>query len=122
MDLENDAIKNSSIVKTAKQIHHTLLKISTKNHSVELTPSHPLFIKGYGQTSLYDLKRQKNYPNYEELVNKIEILIWNNKNQKSEYQKLTNIEKIIGEFETHTILELDKGSTYIANGFVTVVY
>ena len=38
-----------------------------------------------------------------------EILVWNDKKQKSEYQKLTSIQKIKGTFETHTIQELEKG-------------
>ena len=122
LDLKTDKINVSKVVYTAKQIHHTLLKISTKDHNVELTPSHPLYIKGYGQTSLYALKRKNNWSNYQDMLNQIEILVWNNDKQKSEYQKLIGIEKINGEFETHTILKLEKGKNYIANGFVTVVY
>ena len=56
------------------------------------------------------------------MIGKVEILVWNSEKEKSEYQKLTQIEKIEGEFETHTILKLENGTTYIANGFVTSVY
>ena len=122
LDFKTDKLINSSILKTAKQTHHVLLKISTKDHSLELTPSHPLFTKKYGLISLYALKRQNDYSNFEELVNRVEVLIWNEKKQKSEYQKLISIEKITGIFETHTVLEIDNGKTYIANGFITSVY
>jgi hypothetical protein len=122
LDLKTDKIKVSKVIQSAKQIHHTLLKISTKDHAVELTQSHPLYIKDHGFTSLYVLKRDNNFINYQEMLGKIEILVWNNEKQKSEYQKLIQIEKINGEFETHTILKLEQGKTYIANGFVTSVY
>ena len=122
LDIETDNIKNSSIVRTAKQIHHILLRIKTSEHIVELTPYHPLYIKGYGLLSLYELRKQNNYLDYHKMVNNIEVLVWNNEKQKSEYQKLISIEKINGVFETHTILEIEKGKTYIANGFVSSVY
>lgn len=122
LDIETDNIKNSLIIKTAKQIHHTLLRIKTSKHIVELTPYHPLYVKGNGLLSLYELRKQNNYLDYQKMVNQIEVLVWNNEKQKSEYQKLISIEKINGVFETHTILEIDKGKTYIANGFVSSVY
>ena len=114
--------KVKEVINSAKQIHHSLLKVSTENHTVELTPSHPLYIKNYGLTSLYHLKRNDKLSNYKDMIGKVEILVWNSEKEKSEYQKLTQIEKIEGEFETHTILKLENGTTYIANGFVTSVY
>lgn len=122
LDLNTDKIKVSKVIQSANQIHHRLLKISTDDHTVELTPSHPLYIKEYGFTSLYSLKRDYNFVSYHEMLGEIEVLVWNNEKQKSEYQKLTQIEKLEGEFETHTILKLERGETYIANGFVTSVY
>lgn len=119
LDIETNEIKVSKVINSAKQIHHSLLKVSTENHTVELTPSHPLYIKDYGLTSLYHLKRNDKLSNYKEMIGKVEILVWNSEKEKSEYQKLTQIEKIEGEFETHTILKLENGTTYIANGFVT---
>lgn len=56
------------------------------------------------------------------MIGKVEILVWNSEKEKSEFQKLLKIEKIEAEYETHTILKLEKGTTYIANGFVTSVY
>jgi len=60
--------------------------------------------------------------NYEELINDIEILTWNSKTKKLEFEKLSNIQLVHGHFETYAILELKKGNTYIANGFVTKTY
>ena len=122
LNIETGKIDNTSIMKTAKQTHHTLLKIKTSKYTVELTPHHPLYIKGYGLLSLYELRNQQNFLDYNKMVNKIEVLVWNNQKQKSEYHKLISIEKIKGVFETYSILELVKGKTYIANGFVTSVY
>ena len=81
-----------------------------------------MFIKEYGLISLYALKRDSNFSSYQEMLGKVEILVWNSEKQKTEYQKLTKVDKITGDFETHTILKLEKGKTYIANGFVTSVY
>ena len=122
LDIETGEIAVTKVVRSAEQIHHILLKVSTEDYTVELTPSHPLFIKGYGLISLAALKRDYNLVNYEEMLGKIEILVWNNQKQTSEYQKLIKVDKITGDFETHTILKLEKGKTYIANGFVTSVY
>jgi archaellum component FlaC len=122
LDIETGEIVVTKVVRSAEQIHHILLKISTEDYTVELTPSHPLFIKGHGLKSLAALKRDYNLVNYDEMLGKIEILVWNNQKQTSEYQKLTKVDKITGDFETHTILKLEKGRTYIANGFVTSVY
>ena len=122
LDLKTDEMKISKVTQSAKQNHHTLLKVSTEDHTVELTPSHPLYIKDHGLASLYALKKALKIPDYQDLIGEIEILVWNNDKQKSEYQKLVQIEKINGEFETYTILKLEKGKTYIANGFVTSVY
>tara|TARA_Y100000385_G_scaffold146337_1_gene151960 strand:- start:335 stop:1429 length:1095 start_codon:yes stop_codon:yes gene_type:complete len=122
LDIETGEIKVTNVILSAKQIHHTLLRVSTEYHTVELTPSHPLFIKGYGLMSLDVLKRDYNFANYEEMLGKIEILVWNKEKGKSEYQQLIKINKIKGDFETHTILKLERGKTYIANGFVTSIY
>lgn len=121
-DIATGKIKATKVIQSAKQIHHTLLKISTEDHTVELTPTHPLFIKDYGLISLFDLKREHKFNNYQEMLNKVEILVWNNEEQKSENQNLIKIDEINGEFETYSILELEKGKTYIANGFMTSVY
>ncbi|MDB9931120.1 hypothetical protein OAD28_00180 [Flavobacteriales bacterium] len=122
VDITTGEIRVTQVIQSAKQIHHTLLKVSTEDHTVELTPSHPLFIKEYGLISLYALKRDSNFSSYQEMLGKVEILVWNSEKQKTEYQKLTKVDKITGDFETHTILKLEKGKTYIANGFVTSVY
>ena len=121
-DIATGEIKASKVIQSVKQIHHTLLKVSTEDNTVELTPTHPLFIKDNGLTSLFDLKREHKFNNYQEMLKKVEILVWNNEEQKSEYQKLIKIDEINGEFETYSILELEKGKTYIANGFITSVY
>tara|TARA_Y100000813_G_scaffold195643_1_gene177786 strand:- start:187 stop:1242 length:1056 start_codon:yes stop_codon:yes gene_type:complete len=122
VNIATDKIKETKVIRSAKQIHHTLLKISTKDHTVELTPSHPLFVKEVGLISLYNLKRDLNFSNYNEMLGEVEILVWNSLKQKTEYQKLAKVDILNGNFETHTILKLDKGETYIANGFVTSVY
>lgn len=121
-DIATGEIKATKVIQSVKQIHHTILKVSTEDHTVELTPTHPLFIKDYDLISLFDLKRKYKFNNYQEMLNKVEILVWNNEEQKSEYQKLIKIDEINGEFETYSILELEKGKTYIANGFITSVY
>jgi len=41
LDLKTDEMKISKVTQSAKQTHHALLKVSTKDHTVELTPSHP---------------------------------------------------------------------------------
>jgi hypothetical protein len=122
IDIDKNKITKNTVIKTAKQIHYSLLKISTIDKTVELTPTHPLYIKGYGFTSLIDLKKNKKMANYKDLIGEAKVLVWNQKKQKIEYQKLLQIEKINGEFETHTIISLEKGKTYIANGFITSVY
>ncbi len=122
INLTNGKTKNVIVNKLAKQIHLSLLTIKTKNQSIQLTPSHPLYIKNYGFISLARLLNKLNKENYKELTNNIEVLIWNEITKKTEYEPLLFIEKIEGNFETYSILKLNEGKTYIANGFITQTY
>lgn len=122
VDINSGETSNTEIVKTAKVSHLSLLKISTSSKQIEVTPDHPLYIKDIGFISISKTLQIKGLKNYEELINKIEILTWNNTTKKLEFEKLSDIQLIHGYFETYAILKLKKGNTYIANGFVTKTY
>ena len=122
INLESDKIEETEVVRGVKVIHYKVLKIKTLDNEIEITPDHLLYIKGYGLSSLYEVKRVQNKTSYSDLINHIEVLVWNKEIQKSEYVKLIDIKVLKGRFETYNILEMEKGKNFIANGFITSVY
>ena len=122
IDLKSDKILSTEVVRTAKVKHTTLLKIKTEKNEIELTPDHPLYIKGYGLSSLASVRLALQLDNFQNLINNIEVLIWNKATQKSEYTKVLDIDVLKGVFDTYTILKMKNGKTFIANGFITSVY
>jgi len=122
INLESDKIEQTKVIKTVKVIHHKILKISTSENQIEITPDHPLYIKGYGLSSLYKVKRLQNKKSYSDLINNVEVLVWNKDTQKSKYVLLLDIKVLKGDFETYNILEMEGGKNFIANGFITSVY
>ncbi|HNW91093.1 MAG TPA: hypothetical protein PKN48_15645 [Bacteroidales bacterium] len=122
VDINSGAISNTEIQKTTRQTHLSLLKIHTASKQIDVTPDHPLYIKNYGFISLSKILDIKGWKNNKDLINEIEILTWDDKSSKLLYEKLTGIELIHGVFETFSILKISRGSTFIANGFVTKTY
>ena len=115
-------LEKTKVLKTTSQIHVTLFKISTANHSISITEDHPIYTKEHGFVSLSRLKNILHANNYSELIDKVEFLVWDTDNQTSQYEKLVTIEMNQGKFKTYSILELENGTTFIANGFVTKTY
>jgi hypothetical protein len=122
INLESDKIEETGVVRGVKVIHNKILKIKTLENQIEITPDHPLYIKGYGLSSLYKVKRLQKKKSYSDLINNVEVLVWNKDIQKSEYVRLTDIQVLKGNFDTYNILEMEKGKNFIANGFITSVY
>jgi len=122
VNIETNELYNDLIIQTAKQIHHKLLRVESENRWIELTPYHPFYVKGHGLTSLYKLKKSKIFTSYDEMINKLEVLVWNEDLKIAEFKPITNIKVLIGEFETYSIQQIEKGKNYIINGFITSVY
>jgi hypothetical protein len=122
VNFNTNQLIDNNFVKTVKTNHHTLLRIQTTSNVVEITPYHPLYIKNYGVTSLLRLRQSDEFCSYEEMKDKIEVLIWNDEKKEPQYIKITEIEVIKGNFETFSIQKLSHGNNYIINGFITSVY
>lgn len=122
VDILTNEASDNKIVKLVKSTHHTLLRVQTKNNLIELTPYHPFYIKNHGLTSLYKLKKSQVFCSYDEMINQVEVLVWNNQLQLCEYIPITNIEILTGTFDTYSIEELKHSKNYIINGFVSSVY
>ena len=122
INLESNTIEETGVLRGVKVMHHKILKIKTLENQIEITPDHPLYIKGYGLSSLYKVKRLQKKKSYSDLINNVEVLVWNKDIQKSEYVRLTDIQVLKGNFDTYNILEMEKGKNFIANGFITSVY
>jgi hypothetical protein len=100
----------------------TVIKISTDSQQIEVTPNHPLYLKGYGFVSIERYMQSKGLINYHDLVNTIEVLTLDIETGEQIYKKISRIEERRGVFETYSILKLSEGETYVANGFVTKTY
>jgi hypothetical protein len=122
IDLVSGAVTNSEIVKVAKQTHLTVIRISTGAQQIEITPNHPLYLKGYGFISIERYMQSKGITSYQDLVNTIDVLTLHPDTGKQQYKTISRVEELHGVFETYSILKLSRGETYVANGFVTRTY
>ncbi|HPH46302.1 MAG TPA: Hint domain-containing protein, partial [Chryseolinea sp.] len=122
VDLISGTVTKSEILKVTKQIHLTVIKISTDSQRIEVTPNHPLYLKAYGFISIERYMQSKGLTNYQDLVNTTEVLTLHPETGEQVYKKISSIEEMHGVFETYSILKLSKGETYVANGFVTRTY
>jgi len=122
MDLKSGKVTKAKVNQVFNQKHYALLEIKTKKQSIKATKDHPFYVKNYGLISLREILKIKRLHDYNELSNQFEILVWNETKNKTEYEIITQINIIEGEFETYTILDLENGQNFIANGFVTSTY
>ena len=119
IDIEKNLTSNTKVQVTTTQKHLSLFKLTTATKKIEVTFDHPLYFKSYGFSSISRLLK---HIDLNSIIDTIEIMTWNDSLKKTEYEKITNLEKITGVFNTYTILKLEKGNTYIANGFITKTY
>ena len=122
VDINSGKINSTQVEKVTKQTHLSVLKIATEKRHIELTFDHPLYIKDFGFSSISRYMQTKKINSYADLINKIEILVLDENNQNTVFEKLKKIELTEGIFETYSILQLSAGKTFVANGFVTKVY
>jgi hypothetical protein len=101
----------------ASEKHLALYRLSTSTKTIELTMDHPLNFKNYGFSSV-----RKLLSNPAVSMDSLEVMTWNDKLQTVQYEKVTGVTKLEGVFDTYTILKIDKGDAYIANGFITKTY
>lgn len=122
VNLETSELSSTEVLKVLKQRHLSLLKINCESKEIKLTSNHPLYIKDFGFSSMDRYMEVKNISAYEELINSIELGIWDDNTHKVNYEKIKNIELITGDFETITIGKLTQGNTFITNGFISRTY
>ncbi len=122
VDIDKNTTYQSEITGVIKQIHLTLLTVSTTTKSIQLTPEHPLYVKGIGFISLDRLRHQLKLNDFAEMIGTVEVLTWNPITKVQEYETISAIQLETGKFQTYTIRQLTKGMSYIANGFVTKTY
>lgn len=124
IDLDNQTTFNATVTLTTEQRHLSLLEISTATYNIAITPDHPLYIEGKGFVSLGQLLSQMAADEtWTDLVQKgVRVMVFNDQTQQTYYETIEQIEQVQGDFQTHTILSIEQGSTYIANGFVNKVY
>ena len=115
-------LSNAEVLKVFKQRHLSLLNISCGTKEIQLTYNHPLYIKDFGFSSINRYMEVKKLNNYEDLINRIELGVWDESKQQIIFEKLKKIEIITGVFETITIGKLTQGNTFITNGFISRVY
>lgn len=122
IDMESGILSNTEVLKVFKQRHLSLLKINCGVNEIELTSNHPLYIKDFGFSSINRYMEIKKIFNYKDLINKIELGIWDDSNCQIKFEKVKSIELITGVFETVTIGKLYQGNTFITNGFISSTY
>jgi len=122
IDVESGGVSATVVTKISRQVHHNLLKVTCGSRSIEITPDHPLYVKGYGFLSVDALMKKRNVKRYDELVTTVEIGVWDDSLEVRKYVRLTSIEPVTGQFDTYSVRGLKNGSAYSANGFITTPY
>lgn len=123
IDLNTATTFESTVELTTSQRHLSLLEIATASHQIAITADHPLYVKNQGFISLGQLLVNQKYESWNDLEKAaVQVLVYDEKSGKTIYETIKSIQKVEGDFNTHTILSISKGSTYVANGFVNKVY
>ncbi|MFZ9943856.1 MAG: Hint domain-containing protein [Bacteroidia bacterium] len=121
-DEQSDAVE-SGFVKHQVEIRHvTLFELKTKRHSIVLTSDHPLFVKGHGFASLSKMAKIYGVSDLCDLTGRLQLKVWDQSKKGTAFEQLVSIRRIDQPQTTYSILQLDKGNSYIANGFVTRTY
>ena len=119
LDIDSQKITEYKISNVIQMKHSKMIRVTTENHSIEITPYHPLYIKDQGFTSLLKLKKEKNLDCYEKLTGNLWVLVWSENNKCVKYEEIVNVELLFGEFTSYSILNIEQANTYIMNGFVS---
>ncbi len=122
LDIDSETISESKVSNVFEMKHTKMIRVITQNHSIEITPYHPLYIKDHGFISLLSLKKSRKLDSYDNLTSNLWVLVWNEKERSLNYEKIDKIELLFGEFFTYSILKIEKANTYIVNGFISTTY
>ena len=122
IDLKSQITSHVKVNQLYKQNHQVLLEIITPANNIKATKDHPFYIKDYGFISLRELLKKNKLKDYSSLNNKFEVLVWDSIKKEVKYSPISEINTIKGNFITYTILDINDGSNYIANGFITRTY
>ena len=122
IDLETGSVTETSTKLVTQQHHLSLITVRCGDYEVQLTPDHPLYVKGVGFTSLPSYARTLGLASYQELTGTAEIMVWDEESQETQFKTIDAITLNKGYIDTYTILGLKEGNTYIANGFITKTY
>jgi len=122
VNMKTGEISSTEVEKLTKQTHLSVFKVQTTNRAIEITFDHPLYIKDFGFSSLARYMKTKQIANFQELVGKIELMVYDEQRKETVFEPLQGLELTNGRFETYSILKLKQGESFIANGFVTRVY
>jgi hypothetical protein len=121
VDIQTETTSEHSISNVIEMKHSKLIRVTTLHDTIEITPYHPLFIKDCGFTSLLKLKKEQHLNSYEQLLDNLWVLMWNENEKKLKFEKIDNLELLFGEFTTYSILDIEQANTYIMNGFVSKI-
>lgn len=122
IDLESQKTFHATINKTTAQRHLSLLNVATASHSISITPDHPLHIKGKGFVSLAQLLSKMEADKSWTDLTGVEVMVYDEKSRTTHFEAIQSVEKVEGDFMTYTVLSINKGATYVANGFVNKTY
>jgi hypothetical protein len=119
IDIDSQKIIECEISNVIQMKHSKMIRIKTENHSIEITPYHPLYFKDQGFTSLLKLKKEQNLVSYEKLIGNLWVLVWSENDKCLKYEKIDDLELLFGDFTTFSILSIEQANNYIMNGFIS---
>jgi len=122
VNLDNGKTHEAEVKKLVAVNHVDLVEIVAGGNTILCTKDHPFFFESYGKSSLARLLSITGKASLDELIPVLKILVWDSKVGKAVFVPVDKAKSVEGKYQTFSILELNNGDTYIANGFVSATY
>lgn len=122
IDMDHLKEKTTSVKKMVSVIHSGVVQMEAGGNQIVCTMDHPFFFEGQGKSTLAKLMNSSRASSIDQLVENIKILVWNFTLKEAQFVPIESLIILDGRYKTYSILELNTGDTYIANGFVSATY
>lgn len=71
LGIDSETISESKVSNVVEMKHTKMIRVITQNHSIEITPYHPLYIEDHIFITLYSLKKSQKLDSYDILTSNL---------------------------------------------------
>lgn len=120
--IETTERRTANIESKVSAIHVGLIEITAGGQTIVCTKDHPFYFDGFPKTSLLQLVQNGEIESIEDAVDQVQVLVWDREKHQALYVPISGVKSVDAKLTTYTIMDLNEGETFIANGFVTAAY